>query len=617
VDVLSRNLDGAGPVRSVPPTTVIRRWSGRADRPSASALGRRTGARRVVFGSQIGTGPDSARLTPTALDLVARRPLADNEVRDAANRMDRLADSLTVRLLRELGRTRRIEVFRTTALGSTSLPALKAFLQGEQWFRRAAWDSALASYDRAIALDSLFPLALRRSGQVLGWQHSAFDSVSQALSMRAGSLNHGLATRDSLLLLADSLSGSLYSTVPRVDWSAIRRVHAIAEELTRRYPDDFESWYVLGEARFHWGSPVGTAPRQALEAFDHAIQSDSSFAPAYLHPVDLALWLDGPEAGERYARGYLRLEPTDVFASGIGLAARLMEAARAQPGEITHIVQGAAPSALHDAFLALRRGPDSTESAIAVARALAAAPVGDAAWLPRAERHRILGASLLYRGHVRDAVRILYQNPFSIPPQLIEAALLSPALPDSAVPMFRGWLAGRPIVGAAITLPFWVAQRDSISIREFQRRSDSMARSAPSEVDRNLATYTSGAALAYLALVRHDTATAVRRLEALPDSLCPVCYFERLTLAQLLSARHEDRKVATLLDRALTELLVPSQVLWTLERARVSERLGEREKALHAYQYVADVWRHADPELQPYVTEAREGLSRMTTEPRQ
>jgi hypothetical protein len=79
--------------------------------------------------------------------VVEDRPLAEIELRDAANRMDRLADSLTVRLLRELGRTRRIEVFRTTSLGSASLPALKAFLRGEQWFRRASWDSALASYD--------------------------------------------------------------------------------------------------------------------------------------------------------------------------------------------------------------------------------------------------------------------------------------------------------------------------------------------------------------------------------------------------------------------------------------------------------------------------------------
>ena len=39
VDVLSRNLDGAGPVRSVPPTTVIRRWRGRADRPVGHRAG--------------------------------------------------------------------------------------------------------------------------------------------------------------------------------------------------------------------------------------------------------------------------------------------------------------------------------------------------------------------------------------------------------------------------------------------------------------------------------------------------------------------------------------------------------------------------------------------------
>ena len=44
-------------------------------------------------------------------------------------------------------------------LGSHSLPALKAFLQGEQFLRRSAWDSAVTSYQRAIALDSGFTLA--------------------------------------------------------------------------------------------------------------------------------------------------------------------------------------------------------------------------------------------------------------------------------------------------------------------------------------------------------------------------------------------------------------------------------------------------------------------------
>jgi serine/threonine-protein kinase len=500
-------------------------------------------------------------------------------------------------------------------VGSTSLPALKAFLQGEQWFRQAAWDSALASYERAIALDSAFPLAFRRASQVMGWQRSGTDS-GYALALHAGALNHGLAPRDSLLLTTDSLFASVYSTVPRVDWSAIRRVHAIAQELTRRYPDDFESWYALGEARYHIGSPVGTTTRQALEAFDRAIESDSSFGPAYIHAVELAGRLDGPEAASRHAKGYLRLRPTDASASGIGLADRIIEALRTRPAEIAGLLQDAAPSALDEAFPALRMVADSTEAAIAVSRALVAAPPGDDRWLTRADRERRLGTSLLYRGHLRDAVRILFQNPRTIPPILVEAALLSPVVPDSVPRMFHGWLMSDQGGLAAILLPWWTAQRDSTSLRELGRRSNSLAHSAKDEVDRNMATYVSQAVPAYLALVRRDTATAVRRLEALPDSLCAICYFERLTLAQLLSARHEDAKAARLLDRQLVDIYAPSEILWTLERARVAERLGEREKASQDYQYVANVWRHADPELQPYVAEAREGLTRVTAEPR-
>jgi eukaryotic-like serine/threonine-protein kinase len=615
VDVLSRNLDGAGPVRSVPPTAVIRRWTGRADRPSAAALGRRTGARLVVFGSLIGAGPDSARLTATALDVTDDRPLADIELRDAADRVDRLADSLTVRLLRELGRTRRMEVFRTTSMGSTSLPALKAFLRGEQWYRRASWDSALASYDGAIAIDSTFALALWRSSKVLGWQHSSGDSAYIALAMRAGALTHGLAPRDSLLLTADSILAELNATVPYVSWRSLQRVHAIAQDLTRRYPDDFEAWYLLGEARFHWGYQVGGTSREALQAFDRAIQLDSSFAPSYIHAVALALWLDGPEAGHRYAQRYLALKPTDASAAGIRLADQLMAVGTTRPRDTQGLLRGEQPSALRDARLALSRVADSAESVVEITRALAAAPEGDAPWLSRGQREQSFGASLLYRGHVRAAVKILYQNAEALPIQLVEAALLSPTPPDSADRMFRRLLAGGRLVPLAATLPWWLAQRDSAALGEIERRMDSSARAAPSDVDRNIARYTSQVARAYLALLRHDTASTVQRLEALPDSLCPMCYFQHLTLGQLLSARQDDHKAAPLLDRWLIDLNLPSEVLWTLERGRVAERLGDREKAIRAYQYVADVWRHADPVLQPYVTEARGGLSRMTSEP--
>jgi serine/threonine-protein kinase len=616
VDVLSRNLDGAGPVRSVAPTTVIRRWTGRADRPSASELGRRTGAGLVVYGSLISAGPDSARLTATALDVADDRPLADIELRDAADRVDRLADSLTVRLLRELGRTRHIEVFRATSMGSHSLPALKAFLRGEQWYRRASWDSALAAYDGAIALDSTFALALWRSSKVLGWQRSADDSTYIAQALRAGALTHGLAPRDSLLITADSISAELNASVPRVSWSLLRRLHAITLDLTRRYPDDFESWYALGEARFHWGAVAGYTPRDALQAFDHAIQLDSSFAPSYIHPVELGIWLDGREAGHRYATRYLALRPTDASAAGIRLADQLMTVGARHRDSAEGLLRSASPATLRDARLALGHAGDSTEWAVQLTRAWATAPEGDAPWANQADREVSYGSNLLYRGHVREAVAIIFRNPTALPIHLVEAALVASPLPDSADRRLRGVAGGSRLVGLATTLPWWTARGDSGMIREIEHRGDSAARATASQVDRNIATYTSQAARAYLALVRHDTTAALQRLEALPDTLCPLCYQARLTLGQLLSARQDDRKAAALLDRWLIDLTLPSEVFWTLERGRVAERLGDREKAIRSYQYVANVWRHADPELQPYVAEAREGLARMTSEPR-
>ncbi|HEX5576408.1 MAG TPA: hypothetical protein VFX42_11080, partial [Gemmatimonadales bacterium] len=401
--------------------------------------------------------------------------------------------------------------------------------------------------------------------------------------------------------------------VPRADWTALLRLHAIAGELTRRYPDDFESWYLMGEARFHFGQPFGVTTRQTLEAFDRAIANDSSFAPSYIHPIELSFLLGEPELADRYARSYLRLDPTDVSASGVKLIHRILEARSNGAQALDTLLGSAAPSALEDARLALRRWGDSSETAIALARALLAAPTGDAPWLSREGRERRMGVTLLYRGHLREALRHLEHNPATIPADLVEAALLG-APWDSATATFREWLAGPPPIVPSLTLPWWAARRDTATIQGIERKGDSVAHSAANPLDRNIGLYTSAAAQAYLALVRGDTAGALRRFEATPDSLCAYCYLAKLTRAQLLSATRQDSKADRLLEGWLLLPSWPSEVLWTMERGRVAERLGERAKAAESYQYVADVWRHADPELQPYVAEAKQGLERITGE---
>ena len=110
----------------------------------------------------------------------------------------------------------------------------------------------------------------------------------------------------------------------------------------------------------------------------------------------------------------------------------------------------------------------------------------------------------------------------------------------------------------------------------------------------------------------------LRAFAALPDSACRLggvnCGLQKLTEARLLGAVGRDRQALVLLDRWAG--LEPIAVL---ERGRLAERLGDREKAAKAYDFVAAVWRRADPELRGYVLEARQGLERLagsSTRPR-
>jgi serine/threonine-protein kinase len=274
-------------------------------------LGKRTGAGLAVFGRLTAAGGDSVRVTATLFDVGRRLGLVEIERRDLASRVDRLADSLSLDFLRELGRTRPVGTAHLVSLGTTSLPALKAFLQGEQFLRRTEWDSALAYYQHAIAADSTFALALRRASLAIGWVRTGFDSLSITYSLRAGGLNHGLSRRDSLLLVGDSLLTSLLEAGPRAVqadsawWPRARRLLATVESTTQQYADDPEAWYQLGEAREHVGFLLGTTTAQILDAFDHSIALDSAFGPAYIHPIESVRRMDlGPS--RKYLDPYTR-----------------------------------------------------------------------------------------------------------------------------------------------------------------------------------------------------------------------------------------------------------------------------------------------------------------------
>ncbi|HEU5260093.1 MAG TPA: protein kinase [Gemmatimonadales bacterium] len=624
VDVLSRSLDGAGPLRTVSPTLVVRRWSGRADPASAQALGRSTGARTVVFGGVLAAGADSVRLTATLLDAQSGSAFGEIELRDRSDRMDRLADSLTVGVLRELGRMRAIGVVRGTPLGSTSLPALKAFLQGEQFLRRSEWDSALVYHQRAIALDSGFALAWSHAGMAAGWQHAAWDSLSRTYKLHAGALNHDLAPRESLIVQAESLAAVVYAGPEQLAgrwWTFGRRLMTTLDEAVRRYPNDPELWYMLGDARYHAGGLAGVAPRAALEAFDRAIALDSAFTPAYIHAVQLALELDGAVAGRRYSEAFLAAGVRGSYAQTTQVLLELLDPGTREAA-VTRLVDGGDQHLVKTVWMAISGWVDSAETLVLLLREQAARETTRGQ--PGNFISFALPAALAARGHVREAAQRLEVAPGTqgVAAFLAQLILLGAIPQDSADRLTREWTS-RPGEGMLVAPPLLAARRDTAALVGVVRAMDEARRqplppTAP-PVARDFIGYLTTASRAYLALARADSAQALRLFEALPDSACyGACGIDGLVHAQLLVARGRAADAARLLERPQVghAPLLPVKVLRALERGRVHERLGNRDTALAAYAFVATAWANADPELTPYVDEARAGLARLGGEPK-
>jgi serine/threonine-protein kinase len=408
--------------------------------------------------------------------------------------------------------------------------------------------------------------------------------------------------------VADSLAAAMYAGMQDTTWYAhARRLYGVVDAVTGRYPEDPEAWYALGEAAFHFGfaPDLGRGQRAALEAFDRAIALDSAFGPAYIHPVDLALTLEGPGAARRYIDGYLALDPQDVNARGIRLLASLLD----RPGKVPPGVLDSVPLevARHVLVGGVGRWPDSAETGMRFALA------AHEKWADSLGLQPLLPAlQLAYRGHLGEAFA---RFGVSAPVVVFWGGMLG-AIPADTVDAIFDLYRRERSAGQQYAAGWWAARRDTTALLAHVTTMTRLGEHHEREFLRPIYRYGAGAAQAFLSLARGDTADALRRLEALPDSLCPWCTVVPLTRVQLLARAGRDADAATRLQRDLASAFEPTTVLWVLERGRVNERLGHLAAAADAYRFVADTWRHADPTLQPFTQEARAGLARVSAEPR-
>lgn len=318
VDLFSTNLEGAGPLRKIDPRAVLAAWrrtnAARSDVEvrRSLAVARELGARYALTGTMVGSESE-VRLTAELYDArtgeMMRAILTDGSPDSVLVLVDRVA----LALLREelLPSATGLDEADLARLTTSSLSALKAYLAGEQLYRRSRWREAAEAFERAVDADSAFALAWYRLAVAKSNLYLPATEL-RALAERAARLAERLPERERLLLDAYEQR-----------WQGRPEAIHTFERFTARYPDDVEGWAQLGKAVLFLGGPLLISPQRGFDALRRAIDLNPFYGPPYSPLIFDGLLRQDTGAVRSLLAGYRRIDSESNPCLGAFLASRL------------------------------------------------------------------------------------------------------------------------------------------------------------------------------------------------------------------------------------------------------------------------------------------------------
>jgi tetratricopeptide (TPR) repeat protein len=622
LDLLNVALDGLAGWRVLQPRAFLRQVgteSAAIDVPQAARLARAAGAGSFILGSAVVLGPE-LRVQAELYESARGTSLASVRARGALALPAPVADSIAgglarQRLVLHAGATRHaLEEYTTT-----SPAALQAYLVAEQLARHAQWPEAAESLTVAVALDSTFALAYYALYRAITWGNSGpILPQGSDRSITPYSIDDVIQAAIRHLDRAPPRQRQLLQFVAETNRAEALR---LADGLTRDYPDDADAWLERGDAYFHLGLQTGEPPARSLESLQRAIALDPAVPEAYLHVVQLRSIL-GDSAGAWQALERLRtMAPTWPATIGLDLAMQAAwrgadPARSAVPNAEVATILGrylllvldprpARAVALADSFAAAAARPDRSPGErvdallqrhvyqLAQGRQAAAWELLRQASLLDPTGTEVLGATIIHElvtgtrvGEADDAARRLLQ--------------LGPARPLWATVL----LAWRAAVAAA-------PDSTASAVRELLATGEYPAfRAALIEGLSGLTALRAGDSVTARRDLARGNASWIETRDI--EEFFPTPYLA-LVLSDL-DRRAGDLDVAA---QRLSETVGPIGILFRARaeeaRGQIATQRGDTVAAIRGYRNFIDLWKDADPELQPRVATAREALARLST----
>lgn len=381
MSMLTTNLDGMGGLQAVSPRTVLARIreigavGTDLDLQQTLQTARATGAAQALVGSVVSTG-ETVRITAELYDTETGDVRGRLRVEGEADNFLQLVDQFTVQAVeasRSAGEGRDVlPVPELSALTTTSLPALRAYLAGEALYRQMQIRAAMRQFERAVALDSTFAMAHLRLVLASDWAGvtdpaDVEDLEEKEQALRIDQLDHTRkAQRHGQRLPPREMALLESAAAYTVDYE-IPETIGILRRGAESHPTDPELWYQFGETQAVHPASMPTAQPAArqdgLGALRRALALDSTLTPVYPRLIEPAIARGDTVEAWRLLAAYDRHDGQD----GETQWSRSMRAAlalaygdsAAQANVIRQLEAGVFRSAGIPVFYALRWNPSA------------------------------------------------------------------------------------------------------------------------------------------------------------------------------------------------------------------------------------------------------------------
>jgi DNA-binding SARP family transcriptional activator/tetratricopeptide (TPR) repeat protein len=620
VDLVSAKLDGTDRLHAIDPRTVIAAVTADSAAPDAQATARRLGAGWYIRGEILEVA-GRLQIRGSLYRNSGTRPAATATVTGDSTALFALVDDLTGQLLVGFGGGRDTSLTRLAAVTTHSLPALKAFLAGEQAMRAGRDAAAAEAFREAVTLDTTFAVAQYRLAVSATWisVRGALDNVRIAAMSAAAARNAEHLTP----LVRDLLNA--YNAYKLADADESERAY---RRIVESHPDNVEAWFMLGEVWFHYNAFRGRTPDESRQAFMRVLTLDPTNTHALLHLARLAA-LEGHDReldslGRMYLSRYSDAERTLEIRTLVAALHDDLPERRA----ITREAMGSDAilvSSLIQAALLYAQDLDLTRT-MASASLRLSKETGASRVVSLLLSDLELSAG---RWSARPAAELMG-------PQLNEAWLFEsrvllatcPAVPQSRTHLLalRDSVAGRPHYRGLPRPGVSDAETAGPAMQAYlvgllsARLGDTARLRAEAEVLDAMSGDSAALGLvhtlrAQLFLAAKDTLRAVEELQRFPfTSIFTVGHWgmaERFMMADLLAGAGRREQALEWYLSYPAGFDEPWVAPAHLRNAQLYEQIGNLERARFHYGRFIRLWSGADAELQPLVARARQAIDHL------